>query len=460
MFRCWFAIFCLLCVPLSAQDPRSVVRVLAGNSLGSGTVIYRSENGDAYVLTNYHVAGRRGSRVGVEFWDNGVLVPRIPGIVVQSSKDSSYIDVAIIRIAAADLAGLDPPYIPLAAQGSKVGIDAVIQSRGCPGGSWPCQFVGHAKQTDKYRVEFWPRPGGGRSGSSVLVQDHNEVAGLLTWSADKPSQESHDSDGSDYRSGFGIAQQIDMIWSVIRGQNVSTGGDLPQHYEPLIDYLINPQELEADDPEEAAKRWERFRRFMRRWRGYELPPEPPDSTPPPKQPPVDPPAPDFSNPQGNKGKQDEPPPPNDPRSPYAKEMERHSQEWSKFETSEDDRWTDYASAYERAQEHKRPVLIMLTLPGCAACDSLKVKLKDADTFGWFNNTETCLIDAARDTELASKFAPSAYPMLVYSEWDDSGKLLTKATHVGDFPLESKRNVLGAIIGDPTMYEWLVMHEVR
>lgn len=131
-FQILLAIFCcLIALPAEAQQSLNAeVRVMVGNSQGSGTVFYLDTDDNAYVLTNFHVAGKKGSRAGIEFWTaEGKLLSPAPGVVVESRPDP---DVAVVRLPADAIPGT-PNFIPLAPAGTAVAKSTTLFSRGCPG---------------------------------------------------------------------------------------------------------------------------------------------------------------------------------------------------------------------------------------------------------------------------------------------------------------------------------------
>lgn len=479
-----FAVLSCVSLVASADDRPALVpevRVSAGNSLGSGTVFYLDTQDNAYILTNHHVAGRRGSRVGVEFWTEGKLLPQVPGIVVEAQIDGGYTDVAVVKIAAADLPGT-PGFVQLAKPGESVAVETVIMSLGSPGGTWQTRFTGRVFKSDKTRMEFYPRPGGGRSGSSV--QRDGKIVGLLTWSSGKPSWEEHGTDGMGYKSGFGIAQQIDQVWAVLRGQTNLVNGPLPPGYTPLVlkrsvlvsvsvglpqevDLKSSPQEPTGDGFTLTPDDQDALLRRLRDNRPDPAPLSPPSIGLLPGSRPS---APSVQRPfvyglgvgagrwlgfavllavvlafgfyvLRRKGwlviliaivpgsmaiAQDS-------------ELESLAQKWSQVEASTGTNWGSYETAWKAHQQDGGTIVTIVTIPGCAPCQKMKAELKELDKFGYFNKSHTSIVDAEQNPELAKSLcggnAGKGYPCLVIQKQvqDDTGKRIVRVSHVGLFP---------------------------
>ncbi len=430
MLRGMLFLLCAVCCTVSlADNTDACVRVSAGNSVGSGTFFFLDDSGNYYVLTNHHVAGEEGSRVGVEMWTQGQLQKRVPGVVVLDAIDRGYTDVAVVKVAKESLGEYTPPIVPLQIPGARVGTEQVVTSRGCPGGTWATLFCGRTFRADEQKMEFYMRPGGGRSGSAI-IQDE-KIVGLLTWSSGKPGHESHGVDGYGYQSGYGIAQQIDTIWRVLRG-NVSADNSVrPEAYEPLVclkyqdaDFSLTPEEQDAllkrlRDREKGGdgqsilpnERQAPIRNMLARLfrlvvivgvvvlvavvvyfvRGLKvagvfllccipMTAVAQDSTAQP-------------------------------------ELQRLSEMWNQETVSAVERWGSYQKAYDAVMKSDTPkaIVVVVTIPNCPACETLKKQLREADKFGWLNDSETAIVDATQQPQLAEALcmgADTAFPRLV------------------------------------------------
>ncbi len=203
-------------------------RIRAGSGVGTGWCFYVDEDGAAYILSNQHVAGRKGKKVQVDFWREGKLQKAVPGVVVRSEMTEGYVDGAVVRVAAEALAGWRPTFVPVETLDEEVVYDVVV-SRGCPGGTWQTEFVGNVFEHDERGgvIRFYPRPGGGRSGSSMISPRSGKIVALIAWSTDKPNHENHGTDGVTNASGHGIAMTLPTIWRILRG-TVSHDNDTPR----------------------------------------------------------------------------------------------------------------------------------------------------------------------------------------------------------------------------------------
>lgn len=182
------------------------VRVRRGHVCGSGTV-FASDRGRVLVLTNAHVVGDDvGATCKVELFARGVRSVPISGEVVAVAYDNrSALDLAVVSLRTVELGSYRPPAIPLADRL----LPLPVRSRGCPGCDWPSEFCGHLLRVRSGTFSFLPEPQPGRSGSGVVqvINGEPRLVGVVTWAASGP----------DAKEGYGIAQSIDTIRSVLNG---------------------------------------------------------------------------------------------------------------------------------------------------------------------------------------------------------------------------------------------------
>lgn len=452
------------------------VRVTAGNSMGSGTVFFRDADQNCFVLTNYHVAGGKGSRCGIEFWTaEGKLLSAAPGVVVQAEIDDGWTDISVVRVHADQMPSdrIDP--VPIAAQGSHVEPAAMITSCGSPGGTWQTLFRGQTFKADERRMEFHPRPGGGRSGSSVVVD--GQIVGLLTWSNGRPSWENHSTDGMGYKSGYGIAQQVDTLWRVLKGQVSADTEARPKDYTPLVHRQYEPQisatvinETEqyvafgVQVDEEAELRLRR-RQQNQGSDDYSF-----DGSA----------VPDSDDARLLRDRH-EPgpiraglrriamfaiviaglvvliayigrkkgwwvvgglllawPSVGCAQDAYQAEMQQLASRWTVESVSQETRWGSYGVALEKHNAQHAPLVILVTTDNCSACDYLKEQLARADQFGWLNHSACALVNASDDPRLARELTggAQAFPVLVLYvpvPQEDGTYKTIRCSRVGTFP---------------------------
>jgi len=246
--------------PLIDDSHEAACRVRAGNGVGSGTCFLIGENGDAFFLTNHHVAGKKNSNVQIEVWRDGKLQPALPGRVVLALINSGYVDVAVVRVGAQELSKYGKQkLIPISLPSDPAPKYSTIVSRGCPGGTWQTQFIGSVFQKDDSTIKFYPRPAGGRSGSSILDPETAKIVGLLAWSSGKPSHEQHGVDGYTNASGHGVAMTRDVIWNALQGKMTASALERAPDEVPLIHFMQEPQDEFQTDPEEYEASLRRFR---------------------------------------------------------------------------------------------------------------------------------------------------------------------------------------------------------
>lgn len=215
----------------------ATVRISNGVSRGSGCV-FAKENGNLFILTNRHVAGDRGNRVGIEFWRGGHQSTKVRGIVIASYFRYSYHrDIAIVWVQESALGGYSPPAIPLAHPKDAIFVHG-IKSAGCPNATWPTAWTGHVLRHSTGSgdvVYFVPQPAPGRSGSAMFDSRGEKIVGLIAWRSDSGTR-----DGSSDRDGYGIAMTHREIWAAIRGVKVSDGV-MPANHLPIQTIIIPHQ---------------------------------------------------------------------------------------------------------------------------------------------------------------------------------------------------------------------------
>jgi hypothetical protein len=194
------------------QIAHASVRIYARDGgLGSGSIFYKSET-ELLILTNAHVAGAKGQRVNVEFWYQGRLSKKVPGLVTTSVLNNrSDHDFAVVTIKAADVGNYFPLIEPIGlAQLDFVPDFSKIFSAGCPQGTWQTHWIGHGTGVlgANQAVKFVPMPANGRSGSAIyqLTDEGIVQVGLITYRTKNPGK-----DGSSETDGEGIAQTIAHI---------------------------------------------------------------------------------------------------------------------------------------------------------------------------------------------------------------------------------------------------------
>lgn len=187
----------------------ATVRISNGSGRGSGCVFFK-RNGDLFILTNAHVAGRtRGNRVGVEFWQSGHKSTTVPGVVIWA-VDSGQQDIAVVWVKESALGGYSPPAIPLARPTDAIATHSVTSS-GCPQARWPTMFSGHVVGREGSYINVIPIPAPGRSGSPVFKD--GKIVGLITLRSNRGEE-----DGTTGRDGYGLAQTHVSIRNAFAGK--------------------------------------------------------------------------------------------------------------------------------------------------------------------------------------------------------------------------------------------------
>lgn len=503
-------------------DPshEACARIRAGSGVGTGWCFYVDEEGSAFLLTNQHVAGRQGKKVQVDFWREGKLQKAVAGVVVRSEMTEGYVDGAVVRVASELLAGWRPTFVPVETLSEEVVYDVVV-SRGCPGGTWQTEFVGNVFEHDERGgvIRFYPRPGGGRSGSSMISPRSGKIVALIAWSNGKPNHENHGTDGVTNQSGHGIAMTLPTIWRILRG-TVSHDNDTPRR--PMEQRLCCsfqepfPLPQSAGQPQGPQQPWEfappqdygrvddaALRDRIRRQRQQEPTPEYPDEGGD-----VEDEASRFFNRDGES------------RGPirslirfvvfalavigaftigtwlgsvrrvaplvllavmfaggslqaqesYEAEMASLADRWSVEAVAVPVFWLPFGEANEIAGSEHSSLLVVMTMPGCGPCEQLKASLESLDAGGFLNRTVCAQVDSQNDVDVAAKLTaavvpegtPLMYPMLVV--WVAVEEPIEEGQPKIRYRMHTR---MGNAWGDgsdpennPTLQQWLVQIGVR
>lgn len=193
------------------QVIRATVRVTVSGVCGSGTVVGRTNDGNAIVLTNAHVAGtQRGRSVNVERWNTNGVSERGTGTIIASGygKGTS-VDFALLKCSQGFAQDVDP--IPLADRYPSD--QSSVTTFGCPRCEWPSLQVLKLNRKEGQILSWKPEAIGGRSGSSLIdyTNEGPRVVGLLTWAG----------------GGEGLGQSTPFLLSAMRGKLPATLEGLP-----------------------------------------------------------------------------------------------------------------------------------------------------------------------------------------------------------------------------------------
>lgn len=212
----------------------SCCRVYNGNTAGSGTCFFFDDEGNAYILTNYHVA--RTSDCTVQFFPNGEPISLKAQNVWHAYDQSSSLDAVILRVNSSDARNIKN-YVPLWTGGDEgITTEECMYSAGCPSAKWLRAVKGRIRK-DGNGVVFKPTPYGGQSGSGLIIERNNEpwVGALLTWRTMDEGRE-------DYG---GLAQPIKRVLNAMSG-NVSN------EHNPLPASAIEcPEDLRYENKNEV-----------------------------------------------------------------------------------------------------------------------------------------------------------------------------------------------------------------
>jgi hypothetical protein len=193
------------------QVIRATVRVTVSGVCGSGTVVGRTSEGNAIVLTNAHVAGTtRGRTVNVERWNTNGSSERGTGTIISSGYGrGTSVDFALLKCNPAFAKDVEP--IPLADRYPSN--QSSVTTFGCPRCEWPSLQVLRLNRKEGQILSWKPEAIGGRSGSSLIdyTDEGPRVVGLLTWAG----------------GGEGLGQSTPFLLSAMRGKLPATLEGLP-----------------------------------------------------------------------------------------------------------------------------------------------------------------------------------------------------------------------------------------
>jgi hypothetical protein len=209
------------------QVIRATVRVTVSNVCGSGTVVGRTAEGNAIVLTNAHVAGtKRGRVVNVERWNtNGASERGTAAIIASGYGRGTSVDFALLKCSGDFAKDVDP--IPLADRYPSD--QSSVTTFGSPRCEWPSLQVLRLNRKEGQILSWKPEAIGGRSGSSIIdyTDEGPRVVGLLTWAG----------------GGEGLGQSTPFLLSAMRGKLPATLEGLPAGAREVSCQVEESQEI-------------------------------------------------------------------------------------------------------------------------------------------------------------------------------------------------------------------------
>jgi len=209
------------------QVVRATVRVTVSGVCGSGTVVGRTSEGNAIVLTNAHVAGTtRGRTVNVERWNpNGSSEKGTGTIIASGYGKGTSVDFALLKCNGSFAKDVEP--IPLADRYPSN--QSSVTTFGCPRCEWPSLQVLRLNRKEGQILSWKPEAIGGRSGSSLIdyTDEGPRVVGLLTWAG----------------GGEGLGQSTPFLLSAMRGKLPATLDGLPAGAREVSCQVDESQEM-------------------------------------------------------------------------------------------------------------------------------------------------------------------------------------------------------------------------
>jgi hypothetical protein len=209
------------------QVVRATVRVTVSGVCGSGTVVGRTSEGNAIVLTNAHVAGTtRGRTVNVERWNpNGSSEKGTGTIIASGYGRGTSVDFALLKCNGSFAKDVDP--IPLADRYPSN--QSSVTTFGSPRCEWPSLQVLRLNRKEGQILSWKPEAIGGRSGSSLIdyTDEGPRVVGLLTWAG----------------GGEGLGQSTPFLLSAMRGKLPATLEGLPAGAREVSCQVDESQEI-------------------------------------------------------------------------------------------------------------------------------------------------------------------------------------------------------------------------
>jgi hypothetical protein len=221
------------------QVIRATVRVTVSGVCGSGTVVGRTSEGNAIVLTNAHVAGTtRGRTVNIERWNpNGTSEKGTGTIIASGYGKGTSVDFALLKCNGGFAKDVEP--IPLADRYPSN--QSSVTTFGCPRCEWPSLQVLRLNRKEGQILSWKPEAIGGRSGSSLIdyTDEGPRVVGLLTWAG----------------GGEGLGQSTPFLLSAMRGKLPTTLESLPSGTREVSYQEVRGDEVKypIDDSEDIVQ---------------------------------------------------------------------------------------------------------------------------------------------------------------------------------------------------------------
>ena len=212
------------CVDATVRIRRAAGRF---TNFGSGVVV--KETDQSYVVvTNHHVANRRGTVNTIDVFNWGYHVASIQAATVRSwFRDGHSKDIAILNIPKSKLGG-EMPVIPLSEYGkSKLKKNDRIMTAGSSDGRWTRLRVGHVLKIERGLIYYLPQSIGGDSGGPVFSADGKEVVGITAWAI-------QDQKGR----WVGLAMTADRVNDIMSGRVTGNDFFLPKGAVPITELSL------------------------------------------------------------------------------------------------------------------------------------------------------------------------------------------------------------------------------
>jgi hypothetical protein len=203
----------------------AAVRITVKNSCGSGSIVGRSQSGQAIILTNAHVAGtRKGRTVNVQRWnEDGTTETGTAKIIAAGYKRGASLDFALLKCNVGFAENVKS--VPVAQRYPDK--SKMITNTGCPRCEWPSMQVVKIDQDQGQILSWLPEAISGRSGSALMEQSETgpRVVGLLTWAG----------------GGKGLGQPTPLILDALSGRVPKSLQTLPDNVKEVA-YRIQDNE--------------------------------------------------------------------------------------------------------------------------------------------------------------------------------------------------------------------------
>lgn len=196
----------------------SVVKIVTQNPLGpnygTGWVLTKQGN-SVWIVTNRHVViDTEGSlqpskKISVEFYSSNEVRPRLPAKIVNLTKKTDFLDLAVLEVRDVPKSDIDVLQLSSKEVRSNTQVRVIGHPNSYKASDWTVETGEISKVTDKQLQLSKFTLYRGNSGSPVLDQQNHVVGVVFDITVDDPQ-------GKTGTAGFGFAHPIELVKNQLR----------------------------------------------------------------------------------------------------------------------------------------------------------------------------------------------------------------------------------------------------